>query len=199
VNPQPGSLFPIDFTPATSCGTALTPVLVTSRLATAAGARAYSGDGPWACSWACLRRPHTFLAPCGSGDASTPQLMERFTANYFRARRRHGPADASSLRRSADPDSVFKNPFYWSPFQLLRRFVSSRPPRGRNKVVPGFGLRFLLKRFPDSGLYSHEASVPETIGLESINYNAMKPAVPVLISGLAATRLLNGRTRRPYV
>jgi len=70
------------------------------------------------------------LAGCGAhnvigalwevSDASTPQLMDAFYRELFQGK---DPATALrdaklSLLHSADQDSVFKNPFYWAPFQL---------------------------------------------------------------------------------
>ena len=53
-------------------------------------------------------------------DDSTPQLMDAFYRELFQ-----GKDAATALRdaklgllRSADPDSVFRKPFYWAPFQL---------------------------------------------------------------------------------
>ena len=53
-------------------------------------------------------------------DASTPQLMD---ALYRELSKGKDPATALrdaklTLLHSSDPDSVFRKPFYWAPFQL---------------------------------------------------------------------------------
>ena len=96
--------------------------LVTISACNGAGTRAYSGEGLVGLSWAFLRAgAHNVIGALWEvSDASTPQLMDAFYRELFQ-----GKDAATALRdaklgllRSADPDSVFKKPFYWAPFQL---------------------------------------------------------------------------------
>jgi len=96
--------------------------LVTISACNGAGTRAYSGEGLVGLSWAFLRAgAHNVVGALWEvSDASTPQLMDAFYRELFQ-----GKDTATALRdaklgllHSADPDSVFKNPFYWAPFQL---------------------------------------------------------------------------------
>jgi CHAT domain-containing protein len=96
--------------------------LVTISACNGAGTRAYSGEGLVGLSWAFLRAgAHNVIGALWEvSDASTPQLMDAFYRELF-----EGKDTATALRdaklgllHSADPDSVFKNPFYWAPFQL---------------------------------------------------------------------------------
>jgi len=96
--------------------------LVTISACNGAGTRAYSGEGLVGLSWAFLRAgAHNVVAALWEvSDASTPQLMDAFYRELF-----DGKDPAVALRdaklgllHSSDPDSVFKNPFYWAPFQL---------------------------------------------------------------------------------
>ncbi len=96
--------------------------LVTISACNGAGARAYSGEGLVGLSWAFLRAgAHNVIGALWEvSDASTPQLMDAFYGELFQGK---DPATALrdaklSLLHSADPDSVFKKPFYWAPFQL---------------------------------------------------------------------------------
>ena len=96
--------------------------LVTISACNGAGTRAYSGEGLVGLSWAFLRAgAHNVIGALWEvSDASTPQLMDAFYRELFQGK---DPATALrdaklSLLHSADPDSVFKNPFYWAPFQL---------------------------------------------------------------------------------
>jgi len=96
--------------------------LVTISACNGAGTRAYSGEGLVGLSWAFLRAgAHNVIGALWEvSDASTPQLMDVFYRELFQGK---DPATAlrdAKLRllHSADPDSVFKNPFYWAPFQL---------------------------------------------------------------------------------
>jgi CHAT domain-containing protein/Tfp pilus assembly protein PilF len=100
----------------------LNATLVTISACNGAGTRAYSGEGLVGLSWAFLRAgAHNVIGALWEvSDASTPQLMDAFYRDLFQ-----GKDAASALRdaklsllHSADPDSVFKNPFYWAPFQL---------------------------------------------------------------------------------
>lgn len=96
--------------------------LVTISACNGAGTRAYSGEGLVGLSWAFLRAgAHNVIGALWEvSDASTPQLMDAFYRELFQ-----GKDTATALRdakltllHSRDPDSVFKNPFYWAPFQL---------------------------------------------------------------------------------
>lgn len=96
--------------------------LVTISACNGAGTRAYSGEGLVGLSWAFLRAgAHNVIGALWEvSDASTPQLMDAFYRELFQGK---DPATALrdaklSLLHSSDPDSVFKNPFYWAPFQL---------------------------------------------------------------------------------
>jgi CHAT domain-containing protein len=96
--------------------------LVTISACNGAGTRAYSGEGLVGLSWAFLRAgAHNVIGALWEvSDASTPQLMDAFYRELFQGK---DPATALrnaklTLLHSADPDSVFKNPFYWAPFQL---------------------------------------------------------------------------------
>jgi len=96
--------------------------LVTISACNGAGTRAYSGEGLVGLSWAFLRAgAHNVIGALWEvSDASTPQLMDAFYRELFQGK---DPATALrnaklGLLHSADPDSVFKNPFYWAPFQL---------------------------------------------------------------------------------
>jgi CHAT domain-containing protein len=96
--------------------------LVTISACNGAGTRAYSGEGLVGLSWAFLRAgAHNVIGALWEvSDASTPQLMDAFYRELFQGK---DPATALrdaklTLLHSSDPDSVFKNPFYWAPFQL---------------------------------------------------------------------------------
>jgi CHAT domain-containing protein len=96
--------------------------LVTISACNGSGTRAYSGEGLVGLSWAFLRAgAHNVIGALWEvSDASTPQLMDAFYRQLFQGK---DPATALrnaklTLLHSPDPDSVFKNPFYWAPFQL---------------------------------------------------------------------------------
>jgi CHAT domain-containing protein len=96
--------------------------LVTISACNGSGTRAYSGEGLVGLSWAFLRAgAHNVIGALWEvSDASTPQLMD---ALYGELSQGKDPATALrnaklSLLHSADPNSVFKKPFYWAPFQL---------------------------------------------------------------------------------
>lgn len=96
--------------------------LVTISACNGSGRRTLSGEGVVGLSWAFLRAgAHNVIGALWEvSDASTPQLMDAFYRELFQGK---DPATALrdaklSLLHSADPDSVFKNPFYWAPFQL---------------------------------------------------------------------------------
>jgi CHAT domain-containing protein len=96
--------------------------LVTISACNGAGTRAYSGEGLVGLSWAFLRAgAHNVIGALWEvSDASTPQLMDAFYRELFEGR---NPATALrnaklTLLHSRDPDSVFRKPFYWAPFQL---------------------------------------------------------------------------------
>ena len=96
--------------------------LVTISACNGAGTRAYSGEGLVGLSWAFLRAgAHNVIGALWEvSDASTPQLMDAFYRELSQ-----GKDTATALRNaklsllhSSDPDSVFRKPFYWAPFQL---------------------------------------------------------------------------------
>jgi CHAT domain-containing protein len=96
--------------------------LVTISACNGAGTRSYSGEGLVGLSWAFLRAgAHNVIGALWEvSDASTPQLMDAFYRELFQ-----GKDTATALRdaklsllHTADPDSVFKRPNYWAPFQL---------------------------------------------------------------------------------
>ena len=96
--------------------------LVTISACNGAGTRAYSGEGLVGLSWAFLRAgAHSVIGSLWEvSDASTPQLMDAFYRELFQ-----GKDTATALRdaklgllHTSDPDSVFKKPNYWAPFQL---------------------------------------------------------------------------------
>ena len=96
--------------------------LVTISACNGAGTRAYSGEGLVGLSWAFLRAgAHNVIGALWEvSDASTPQLMDAFYRELFQ-----GKDTATALRdaklgllHTSDPDSVFKKPNYWAPFQL---------------------------------------------------------------------------------
>lgn len=96
--------------------------LVTISACNGSGTRAYSGEGLVGLSWAFLRAgAHNVIGALWEvSDASTPQLMG---ALYRELSQGKDPATALrdaklALLHSSDPDSVFKKPFYWAPFQL---------------------------------------------------------------------------------
>jgi CHAT domain-containing protein len=93
--------------------------LVTISACYGAGERAYSGEGLVGLSWAFLRAgAHNVVAALWDvADVSTEQLMSRF---YDELDQGSSPDVALrsaklSLLRS---QSVYRNPFYWAPFQL---------------------------------------------------------------------------------
>jgi CHAT domain-containing protein len=96
--------------------------LVTISACNGSGTRAYSGEGLVGLSWAFLRAgAHNVIGALWEvSDASTPQLMDTLYRGLTQGK---DPATALrdaklSLLHSSDPDSVFKKPFYWAPFQL---------------------------------------------------------------------------------
>jgi CHAT domain-containing protein/Tfp pilus assembly protein PilF len=96
--------------------------LVTISACNGSGKRTLFGEGVVGLSWAFLRAgAHNVIGALWEvSDASTPQLMDAFYRELFQGK------DAATALRDAklgllhtpDPDSVFKNPFYWAPFQL---------------------------------------------------------------------------------
>jgi CHAT domain-containing protein len=96
--------------------------LVTISACNTSGNRTISGEGLVGLSWAFLRAgAHNVIGALWEvSDASTPQLMDALYAGVIIGQ---DPAAALrsaklSLLHSANPDSVFKKPFYWAPFQL---------------------------------------------------------------------------------
>jgi len=97
--------------------------LVTISACNGSGTRAYSGEGLVGLSWAFVRAgAHNVIAALWevSNAPSTAQLMDVF---YKGLSRGNDPASALreaklSFLRSSSPNSVFKKPYYWAPFQL---------------------------------------------------------------------------------
>ena len=97
--------------------------LVTISACYGLGTRAYSGEGLVGLSWAFLRAgAHNVIGALWEvADApATPELMDSL---YRELRGGKDPASALrlaklSLLHSANPNSVFRKPFYWAPFQL---------------------------------------------------------------------------------
>ncbi len=97
--------------------------LVTISACNGSGTRAYSGEGLVGLSWAFVRAgAHNVIAALWevSNAPSTAQLMDAF---YKALSRGEDPATALrdaklSFLRSSNPNSVFKKPYYWAPFQL---------------------------------------------------------------------------------
>ena len=97
--------------------------LVTISACYGSGSRAYSGEGLVGLSWAFLRAgAHNVIGALWEvADApATPELMDGL---YRELRNGKDPASALraaklSLLHSANPNSVFRKPFYWAPFQL---------------------------------------------------------------------------------
>ncbi len=97
--------------------------LVTISACYGSGTRAYSGEGLVGLSWAFLRAgAHNVIGALWEvADApTTPELMDSL---YRELGNGKDPATALrsaklSLLHSANPNSVFKKPFYWAPFQL---------------------------------------------------------------------------------
>jgi CHAT domain-containing protein len=97
--------------------------LVTISACYGSGSRAYSGEGLVGLSWAFLRAgAHNVIGALWEvADApATPELMDGL---YRELRNGKDPATALraaklSLLHSANPNSVFRKPFYWAPFQL---------------------------------------------------------------------------------
>jgi CHAT domain-containing protein len=97
--------------------------LVTISACNGSGTRAYSGEGLVGLSWAFVRAgAHNVIAALWevSNAPSTAQLMDAFYKDLS-----HGEDPATALRdaklsflRSSSPNSVFKKPYYWAPFQL---------------------------------------------------------------------------------
>jgi CHAT domain-containing protein len=96
--------------------------LVTISACNGSGKRTLFGEGVVGLSWAFLRAgAHNVISALWEvSDASTPRLMDAFYRELFQ-----GKDAATALRdaklgllHTADPGSVFKNPFYWAPFQL---------------------------------------------------------------------------------
>jgi CHAT domain-containing protein len=97
--------------------------LVTISACNGSGTRAYSGEGLVGLSWAFVRAgAHNVIAALWevSNAPSTAQLMDSFYKGLSR-----GEDPAAALRdaklsflRSSSPNSVFRKPYYWAPFQL---------------------------------------------------------------------------------
>ena len=96
--------------------------LVTISACNTSGNRAISGEGLVGLSWAFLRAgAHNVIGALWEvSDVSTPQLMDSL---YGGLKQGKDPATALrdaklSLLHTHDPNSVFRTPFYWAPFQL---------------------------------------------------------------------------------
>lgn len=96
--------------------------LVTISACETSGKRTISGEGLVGLSWAFLRAgAHNVIGALWDvSDVSTPWLMDSLYGELSQGR---DPASALrdaklKMLHSADPDSVFKKPFYWAPFQL---------------------------------------------------------------------------------
>jgi CHAT domain-containing protein len=97
--------------------------LVTISACYGSGRRAYSGEGLVGLSWAFVRAgAHNVIGALWevSDAPATPDLMD---ALYRELGTGKDPATALrsaklSLLHSPNPNSVFKKPFYWAPFQL---------------------------------------------------------------------------------
>jgi CHAT domain-containing protein len=95
--------------------------LVTISACNGSGTRTYSGEGLVGLSWAFLHAgAHNVIGALWEvSDASTPQLMDVFYRELF-----EGKDPATALRDAklsmlhSNPDTIFKKPFYWAPFQL---------------------------------------------------------------------------------
>lgn len=100
----------------------LSAELVTISACNTSGSRTISGEGLVGLSWAFLRAgAHNVIGALWEvSDVSTPQLMDSL---YGGLKQGKDPATALrdaklSLLHTRDPNSVFKMPFYWAPFQL---------------------------------------------------------------------------------
>lgn len=100
----------------------LSAELVTISACEGAGGRAYSGEGLIGLSWAFLRAgAHNVVGALWEvNDSAAPQIMDAFYSEISK-----GKDPASALRNAKlnllhpkDPETVFKKPFYWAPFQL---------------------------------------------------------------------------------
>jgi CHAT domain-containing protein/Tfp pilus assembly protein PilF len=97
--------------------------LVTISACYGSGKRAYSGEGLVGLSWAFVRAgAHNVIGALWevSDVPATPELMDVL---YRELGAGKDPAAALrsaklSLLRSTNPNSVFRKPFYWAPFQL---------------------------------------------------------------------------------
>lgn len=97
--------------------------LVTISACNGSGTRAYSGEGLVGLSWAFVRAgAHNVISALWevSNAPSTAQLMDAFYRGLSQ-----GVDPATALRdaklsflRSSIPNSVFRKPYYWAPFQL---------------------------------------------------------------------------------
>jgi CHAT domain-containing protein len=97
--------------------------LVTISACYGSGKRAYSGEGLVGLSWAFVRAgAHNVIGALWevSDVPATPELMDVL---YRELGTGKDPAAALhsaklSLLRSTNPNTVFRKPFYWAPFQL---------------------------------------------------------------------------------
>ena len=97
--------------------------LVTISACYGSGRRAYSGEGLVGLSWAFMRAgAHNVIGALWevADVPATPELMDGL---YRELRSGKDPAAALrsaklSLLHSTKPNTVFKKPFYWAPFQL---------------------------------------------------------------------------------
>ena len=98
----------------------LSAELVTISACYGAGERQYYGEGLVGLAWAFLRAgSHNVVAALWDvEDVSTDQLMSRFYSELAQG----APPEAAlrTAKLSLLNGGVFRNPFYWAPFQLYR-------------------------------------------------------------------------------
>jgi CHAT domain-containing protein len=93
--------------------------LVTISTCYGAGARAYTGEGLVGLSWAFLRAgAHNVIGALWEvSDASTPRLMDQLYGELQKGRSPEAALRSAKLSL-LHSDDVFREPFYWAPFQL---------------------------------------------------------------------------------
>lgn len=94
--------------------------LVTISACYGAGERQYYGEGLVGLAWAFLRAGsrNVVAALWDVEDVSTQQLMDRFYSELAKGSQPEAALRAAKL--SLLKGGVFRNPFYWAPFQLYR-------------------------------------------------------------------------------
>jgi CHAT domain-containing protein len=108
--------------------------LVTISACYSAGGRAYSGEGLVGLSWAFLRAGarNVMAALWQVTDVATEPLMTKFYDEL-----NHGASPEVALRDaklSLLRGSVFRNPYYWAPFQLYTQGRSANLRNGRSQL-----------------------------------------------------------------